>query len=101
MEKVIVLFSFNIMNDESVVCQVESRNHEITKCDILDDRFMRILNFLLGEQTYEDIIFFLKSRTLLDAPRSNLTEIYESIGQSQGKIWTDPLSVEFVTFIKE
>ena len=80
------------------ICYIESRNKEIITCKILDNRRERILNFYLGEKDYQDITFFLKKRTLLDAPKSNLSEIYESIQQSKGEIWTDPLSIEFVEF---
>ena len=96
METTVEYFAFNIINDSFAVCYIESQNQKIIKYELLDHRFERILNFLLGERTYEDILFFLKSRTLLDAPKSNLIEIYESICHSQGKIWNDPLSIEFI-----
>ena len=96
METIVESFAFNIINDGFAVCYIESQNQAIIKCEILDDRFNRILNFLLGEQTYEDIIFFLKSRTLKDAKKGNIAEIYESIQQNEGQIWTDPLAIEFV-----
>jgi len=96
MEKAVEHFAFNVINDNVTVCYIESQNQKIVQCQFLDARFERILNFLFGDRTYEDIVFFLKNRTLLDAPKSNLTEIYESIQQNEGKIWTDPLSIEFL-----
>ena len=99
MEKSVEYFSLYVQHEESEnVYYIESRGGEIIKSQLLDDRFKRVFNFVLGDQTYEDIVFFLKSRTLRDAKKGNLVEIYESLLDSKGRIFNDTLSIKFIDF---
>jgi len=99
MEENLEYFSLYVQHEESEnVYYIESRNKEIIKSELLDDRFKRVFNFVLGDETYEDILFFLKSRTLRDAKKGNLVEIYESLLDSKGRIFNDTLSIKFIKF---
>jgi len=99
MEEDVEYFSLYVQHEESEnVYYIESRNKEIIKSELLDDRFKRVFNFVLGDQTYEDTLFFLKSRTLRDAKKGNLVEIYESLQDSKGRIFNDTLSIRFIEF---
>jgi len=99
MEENLEYFSLYVQHDESEnVYYIESKGREIIKSELLDNRFKRIFNFVLGDHSYEDILFFLKSRTLRDAKKGNLIEIYESLQDSKGRIFTDTLSIKFIEF---
>ena len=99
MEKNVEYFSFYVKHDwVERVYFIESKDKKIIKSELLDDRFKRIFNFVLGDHSYEDIVFFLKSRTLRDAKKGNLKEIYESILATGGTNYNDTLSIEFIEF---
>jgi len=99
MEENVEYFSLYVQHEESEsVYYIESRGGEIVKSELLDDRFKRVFNFVLGDHSYEDILFFLKSRTLRDAKKGNLVEIYDSLKDSRGRIFNDTLSIKFIEF---
>jgi len=92
-------FSLYVQHEENEnVYYIESKGKEITKSELLDDRFKRVFNLVLGDHSYEDILFFLKSRTLRDAKKGSLSEIYESLQDSKGRIFNDTLSIKFIEF---
>lgn len=99
MEENLEYFSLYVQHEESDnVYYIESKGGEIIKSELLDNRFKRVFNFVLGDHSYEDILFFLKSRTLRDAKKGNLVEIYESLRDSKGRIFNDTLSIKFTCF---
>ena len=99
MEKNLEHFALYMQTEElENVYYIESKDRSIIKSELLNERFERFFNFALGDHSYEDILFFLKSRTLRDAKKGNLLEIYESLQASKGRIFNDPLSIKFVKF---
>ena len=99
MEKDIEYFSLYVKHEWiERVYYIESRDKKIIKSELLDERFKRIFHFCLGDHSYEDIVFFLKSRTQRDAKKGNLKEIYESLQESHGISFNDTLSIEFIEF---
>jgi len=100
MEKNVAHFSLYV-NHETVekVYYIESVDKKIIKSELLDDRFKRVFHFLFDDRhCYEEVIYFLKSRTQRDAKKGNLQEIYDSIIKSDGKSFNDTLSIEFTSF---
>jgi len=100
MEKDVAYFSLYVKHETvENVYYIESKDKKIIKSELLDDRFKRVFHFLFDDcYCYEEVVYFLKSRTQRDAKKGNLQEIYDSIIKSEGRSFNDTLSIEFISF---